>query len=400
MKMAIVGSGPQAILAAHHFDKMGAEVSLFQRSPLGGNLRSLLETHPQFKIEYEQTEITLKEFFEKVIVPAVSELEEFNLTKHGDVLRVHKRFLTKTEAVPNRTRLHDLFRVVFSRNPQETIVKQMEESPELFAHLGEEVIQSLHKPVESFDDFDIVIEARGLGKTPNPMGAGNSLALNENNLKDSSLLYYEKDIFTKLDLENKKTIILVGSGPSCMLALLKFNDWLLASPGHELHWVTNEKASKLSGVKWLDQQVAAFRTEIEERFDKAKLTYETKIREWRDLEDYVKVKVPKPIEPTPLLVVHEGYDVTSVDRLLDREGVFTTIESPDFREFATKPSDMMTLAADALCIACGVSADSLAGDSMQAAEPGFYVLNSLTIDAALEEIKTIEQDILNYFKKA
>lgn len=400
MKMAIVGSGPLAILAAHHFDQIGAEVSLFQRSPLGGNLRTLMETHPEFKIEFEKSEITLKEFFEKVIVPAVSDLEQYNLTKHGDVLRVHKRFLAPTEVVPGRTRLHDLFRVVFSRNPQETIVKQMEESPELFAHLGEEVIQSLHKPVESFDDFDLVIEARGFGKTPNPMGAGNSLALNENNLKDSSLLFYEKDIFTKLNLENKKTVILVGNGPSCMMALLKFNDWLLSSPGHELHWVTNVPADTTSGVKWLDNQVAVFRKEIEERFDKAKLTYETKIREWRDLEDYVKVKVPKPIEPTPLLVIHEGYDVTSVDRLLDREGVFTTIESPDFREYATKPSDMMTLAADALCIACGVSSESLGKNSLAENEPGHYVLNSFSIDTALEDIKKIEQDILNYFKKA
>ena len=395
MKMAIIGSGPLAILAAHHFDQLGAEVSLFQRSPLGGNLRFLMDQYPQFKIEFEKSEISLREFFEKIIVPAVSDLEKYDLTKHGDVLRVHKRFLRLDEVVPGRTRLHDLFRVVFSRNPQETIVKQMEESPELFAHLGEEVIKSLHKPVESFDDFDIVIEARGLGKKPSPAGAGGSFALNENNLQESSLLFYEKDIFTKLDLENKKTIIQVGSGPTSSLALIKFKEWLLAESGRELHWVTSQKSDRPSGVKWADREVADFRKEIAERFDKAKQNYEIKIREWRDLEDYVKVKVPKPIEPTPLLVIHEGYDVTSVDRLLDREGVFATIESPDFREYATKPSDMMTLAADALCIACGVSEDNL-----MAKEPGYYVLNSLTVDAGLEEIKKIEQDILNYFKKA
>lgn len=400
MKMAILGSGPLAILAAHHFDQIGAEISLFQRSPLGGNLRWLMSEYPQFKIEFEKSEISLKDFFEKVIVPAVSDLEKYDLTKHGDVQRVHKRFLHPHEVVPARSRLHDLFRVVFSRNPQETIVKQMEESPELFAHLGEEVIKSLHKPVESFDDFDIVIEARGFGKKPAPMGAGSSFALNENNLQDSTLLFYEKDIFTKLNLENKKTIILVGAGASCKLALLKFKDWLLKSPGHELHWVTNEKADNSCGIKWLDQEVENFRKEIIERFDVAKLTYETKIREWRDLEDYIKVKVPKPIEPTPLLVEHVGYDVTSVDRLLDREGVFTTIESPDFREYATKPNDMMTLAADALCIACGVSNESLGGTNLLASEPGFYVLNSLTIDDGMDEIKKIEQDILNYFKKA
>lgn len=396
MKMAILGSGPLAILAAHHFDQMGAEVSLFQRSPLGGNLRKVMDEHPDFKINYDSKNISLKEFFEQVIVPTVSSLEEFNLTKHGDVLRVHKRFLHPTESVPGRTRMYDLFRVVFSRNPQETILKQMQETPELFKDLGEDVINSLHKPVESFDDFDIVIEARGLGKDPAPMGAGKSFALNENNLRESSLLFYEKDIFSKLDLKDKKTVILVGEGPSCNMALLKFKDWLLDNPANELHWVTHRPADKSCGVEWLDQEVAKFRKEIADRFDKVKLEYETKIREWRDLEDYVKVKVPKPIEPTPLLVEHIGYDVTSVDRLLDREGVFTTIESPDFRAYATKPSDMMTLAADALCIARGVVEESF----MPTTEPGYYVLNSASVETVVSDIKKIEENILNYFKKA
>ena len=400
MKMAILGSGPLAILAAHHFDQIGADVSLFQRSPLGGNLSWLMKQYPQFEIEFEKSNISLKDFFEKIIVPAVSDLEKYDLTKHGDVQRVHKRFLHTNESVPGRTRLHDLFRVVFSRNPQETILKQMEESPELFASLGEEVINSLHKPVESFDDFDIVIEARGFGKNPMPMGAGNSFALNENNLQDSSLLFYEKNIFTQLNLENKKTIILTGSGITCKLALLKFREWLLENSGHELHWVTREKADKTCGNKWLDSEVEKFRRDVAEKFDGAKLVYETKIREWRDLEDYVKAKVSKPIEPTPLLVEHVGYDVTSVDRLLDRAGVFATIESPDFRDYSTKSNDMMTLAADALCIANGVSVETFCGSSLLTSEPGFYVLNSSSIDEGINEIKKIEKNILNYFKKA
>lgn len=164
--------------------------------------------------------------------------------------------------------------------------------------------------------------------------------------------------------------------------------------------MTNQVADKSCGIQWLDEEVKKFRQEIGERFDAAKLQYETKIREWRDLEDYVKVKIPKPVEPKPLLIEHVGYGVTSVDRLLDREGVFATIESPDFREFATKPNDMMTLAADTLCIACGMNEESLGGTKLLANEPGYYVLNSLTIDSGLDEIKRIEQDILNYFKKA
>lgn len=400
MKMAIIGSGPIAILTAHYFDQMGASVTLFQRAPLGGNMRFLLDHYPDFKINYQKSIVTVSEFFESEIVPAVTELEKYNLTKRGDVLRVHKRFLHTDEVIPGRTRMHDLFRVVYSQNPKETILKQLEENPDFFNQLGEEVINSLHRPVESFLDFDIVIEAQGLGKKPVPMGAGKSLALNEYNLQDSSLIYYEKDIFTKLTLENKKNLVLVGEGVSLKMALLKFKDWLLESPGREIHWVTSETAYTSCGIAWLDDEVQKFLDEIQSKFEKSKEVFETKLREWRDLEDYVKVKVPKPIEPTPPLIVHSGYEVTSVDRLLDREGVFATIESPDFRDHSRVPSDMMTLAADAICVARGVEGERLAQNTVLPEEPGYYVMDVKDLNEGLAMMKDIEADILKYFKKA
>ena len=400
MKMAIIGSGPLAILTASHFDKMGADVVLFQRSPLGGNVRFLLEHFPTFKLKHENTEMTVTEFFEKTIVPTVIALEEFKLTKQGDVLRVHKRFLHPEEKVPAKSRMHDLFRVIYSLNPQENILKQLEESPEMFKQLGEDVINSLHRPVESFEDFDIVIEATGLGQGPAPMGAGKSYALNETNLHDSSVIFYEKDIFTKLNLENKKSIILVGEGVSLKLALLKFKSWLMEKPGRELHWVTYQPTNIPCGVEWLDLEVENFLKAIAEKFETSKIEFEKKMHEWRDLEDYVKVKIPKPLEPTPLLIVHEGFDVTSVDRLLDREGVFATIESPDFRSFSKAPSHMMTLAGDALCVARGVAEKRLGGTNLEASEPGYYKIKSQDLDSGLKELKLIEEDILNYFKKA
>ncbi len=400
MKMAIIGSGPLAILTATHFDQMGAEVVLFQRSPLGGNLRFVMDAFPELKIQVKDESLNVSDFFVQDIVPAVLELEKYGLTKQGDVLRVHKRFVHQDETIPNRSRLLDLFRVIYSQNPQDAILKQLDENPEFFKQLGDDVINSLHKPVESFEDFDIVIEARGLGKTPMPIGAGGAMALNENNLKESSLLYYEKDIFTKLDLSNKKTIVLAGEGASLKLALLKFKEWLFQAPGRELHWVTYKKVDESCGNAWLDNEVANLLSEVESKFDKAKLEFETKMREWRDLEDYVKVKVPKPIEPTPLLVIHQGYDVTSVDRLLDREGVFATIEAPDFREHKKSGEEMMTLAADALCIARGVRNNTLGDDSLLKSEPGFYAIKSTNINSWLTEVKQIEEDILKFFKKA
>ena len=99
MKMAIIGSGPLAILSASHFDQLGAEVVLFQRTPLGGNLRFLMEHFPEFKIDFNNAQMSVNDFFIEHIVPAVIELEKYELTKQGVVLRVRKRFLHKDETI-------------------------------------------------------------------------------------------------------------------------------------------------------------------------------------------------------------------------------------------------------------------------------------------------------------
>jgi hypothetical protein len=276
MKMAIIGSGPIAILTAKHFDEMGAEVVLFQRSPLGGNIRFLLDKFPSLEITYKNEKIQINDFFEKIIIPAVVSLENLNLTKRGDVQRVHKRFLHPDEDVPGRTRMHDLYRVIYSQNPKEAILKQLAENPEFFNQLGEEVIKSLHLPVESFEDFDVVIEATGLGKSNKPIGAGGSFALNENNLKESSLILYGKEIFEKLDLTNKKTIVIVGEGLTLKLALLKFQNWLLNTPGNSLHWVTYKKLDEPCGNEGLDLLVANFIKEVAIKYDSAKIDFEKK----------------------------------------------------------------------------------------------------------------------------
>lgn len=395
--MAIIGSGPQAILAAQYFDQIGAEVVLFQRSPLGGSVRFLMEHFSESQMTYQGRLISTSEFFETILVPAVLEIEKFEITKQGDVLRVHKRFLHADEEIENHTRMHDLFRVVYSMNPQESILKQLEENPELFNQLGEELIASLHKPVESFLDFDIVIEARGFGVHPSTMGAGGSYALNEYNLKEGSLLFYQKEIFEKLDLTNKKMIVLIGEGESAKWSLLKLRPWLLSANDHEIHWVTYKTKLESTKNTWLDSEVQSFINELDLEFEEKKMAFEISLRQWRDLEDYVKVKVPMPVEPSSRLIFHFGYDVTSVDRLLDRPGVFATLEKPDFRLGQT--SDMLTLAADVLCVARGKSSEP---DSFRAMkdEPGYYVLENNSLDNFNTSLQIIETDLFKYFQKA
>ncbi|MGZ3787064.1 MAG: hypothetical protein ACXVLQ_00995 [Bacteriovorax sp.] len=399
MKLAIIGSGPLAIFCANHFDQLGAEVVLFQKEALGGNARFLLDHFPQMEISFDESKKSLKNLWEENLVPLIQVLEERNLTKAGEVLRVHKRFLHIEESISSRSRLHDLFRVIYSVNPKEAILKQLDENPEMFKQLGEQVISSLHMPVESFMDFDIVIEARGRGRAAIGMGPSESRALNELNLKETSPIFYEKEIFTKFSLEDKNHLIVVGHEDSAAMALLKCKEWLFSSPSRTLSWITHSQKERPFENEWLNQEVDKLFRDSEEQFNGAKIDFEKKIHEWRDLEDYVKAKIPMPIEPEAKLRTYQGYDVTSVDRLLDRPGVFVTIESPDFRDYAPL-NDLKTLPADAILVCCGVEDCQKFSHGIQSEEPGFYRLYANDLDEGLLEIKKIEKKILSFFSRA
>lgn len=400
MKLAIIGSGPLAILCAQHFDQLGAEVVLFQKNALGGNLRFLLSHFPEMEVCVEDKTKTITKIWEEKLVPAINYLEGHDLTKAGEVLRVHKRFLHPGETISDKSRLHDLFRVIYSVNPRDAILKQLEENPEMFNQLGEQVVNSLNTPVESFEDFDIVIECRGRGRNPLPMGPSHSLALNENNIKSTAALFYENDIFTSLNAEEKTHMVLVGDNDSAILALLKYKEWLFAKPTRSLTWVTYTEARRPRNNAWLNRQLNELLNFSQTQFDNDKIEFEKKMYEWRDLEDYVKAKVPMPVEPQAKIKIFQGYDVTSVDRLLDREGVFATLEAPDFRTFSEVPNDLKTLPADAIMIACGVEEDLEFARGINLDEPGYYRLNSLDIKEGLAMIKNIEQKILSFFSRA
>lgn len=395
MKIAIVGSGPLALLAAKHFDDLGAYTVLFQRSPLGGNIRLLADQLPDLEIKYKGRSTTVKKFVQTELVKLVNQIEAKEISRQGDVLRVHKRFLHKGERINGKSRLHDLFRVVYSLNPKESILKQVEENPEVFNKLGKDVLESLHKPVESFEDFDIVIEATGLGRKARPMGAGGDLALNENNFQDSGLIAYGSQFFP---LENKKSIVLVGEAHEGKVAALKLKDWLLSKPDHRLYWVTSDHLA-LEHHNSLDHQVQQLFKSVEESFEKDKKEFEKKMHAWRDLEDYEKVKVPKPIEPQSKILFYTGYDVTSVDRLLDRQGVFATIESPNFRHVISE-ENLATLAADIIWVARGVEQNETLGRHLENDEPGYYRLTAPDLDSGLSQIRDIESNLMTYFKKA
>ena len=176
MKIAVLGSGPLALEAALHFDQLGASVTIFANNDLGGMVTRVSQFAPETSFEDDWISLTSKVGRDSVslnkdlkLVPSVGEYYEDYLAslikkgspnivvKPGLVQRVHKRFLSIDEQIPGKSRLGDLFRVVFTTDPETSILKQVESNPELFEKLGSDVIESLNESVESFDDFDLVL---------------------------------------------------------------------------------------------------------------------------------------------------------------------------------------------------------------------------------------------------
>lgn len=393
MKIAIIGSGPLALYSASHFYQLGAHVVLFQRSPLGGNVRFCYSKKILGEVDYPEKK-SVEKFWNEDLVPLIEFVEDKKITKVGDVLRVHKRFLHQDEEVLNRSRLVDLFRVIYTVNPKDSILKQVEENPDMFKQLGEDVLHSLHEPVESFEDFDIVIEATGRGKSDFKMGPAGTYALNEKNLSKHSHFYYGKEFFHRFEENNCKQVIVVGDDIGAYIAMMKLEDWLFVRAEHKLVWVKHKPLDKYAFNinSLIDREV--------KDFEHKKEVYEKDVRAWRDLEDYMKAKVAKPSEPERKLTVYDGYNVTAIDKLLDREGVFVTIESPEFRGYARTSNDLKTIPCDAVIVQNGVKSNENLGDNLSIEEPGYYLLQNDSIKKGVLEILEIEKKILNFFSKS
>jgi hypothetical protein len=220
MKIAIIGGGPLGMEMSLDLLNLGAEVSLFSLC-LGGKIKEMVRHCPNLSMEVSWQNLLSehgqnllnnidKKFLEKIDRGKIPTLLEYwnsylaplmaspcikNIFKKGEVKRVHKRFLAIEEDVPQRSRLHDLFRVVYLMTPD----KESFNEHQLGGTLGEDVLTSLHEPLENFEDFDIVIDATGVLENPSPMGAS-SFALNENLDSLKERVFYGVDIFSNLSL--------------------------------------------------------------------------------------------------------------------------------------------------------------------------------------------------------
>lgn len=428
MKIAVIGSGPVAFEAALDFYLEGAEVKIIgKRRPLS-KLHFFGTTSPfkdlsidpalfmtslgrdfiGLESKVKEDSMTYEELWESYCAPLSQKMMEQGLYLNREVLRVQKRFLDPEEEIKGRSRLHDLFRVTYGLNPSGMVEEQIKENPELKEKLGADILASLKNQVESFEDFDLVFDCRGDYQRPIPMGAGHHYALNEKSVAALGGISYGLPSFDQLEeLKKNKVLTVVGSGLASAYTVLALESWL-EEKSHILNIISSEK-SLFKRVLSEDKLPSELKEKLKsligtsmEKWRQECLKTEKELHAWRDLPLHEKNKVPQPQFPEPQLRLFEGYSVSSVDRLIDREGLFLTLEIPSWRDEEKK--ELVTVAQDHVIAVVGYRLDPRFCEGLCDDEPGHFSFISneqqQNPKASLERLPLVKSEILKFFSRA
>ena len=97
----------------------------------------------------------------KVTVFSESEAEVSGVeVRPCKVTQVSKINLLKGESVPTRSRMCDLFRVIFEMNTSKITQEQKNENPDMFEKLSQSMIKTLEEKIEMAEDFDVIVDCR------------------------------------------------------------------------------------------------------------------------------------------------------------------------------------------------------------------------------------------------
>ena len=425
MKLAILGTGPMAMELALFFHNEGAMVKMIGPQNPGGKIQRLALAPVSSSIELKasglspwgieftqytpEQSVSYREIWDNYYSKISTFLKTEKIFIPRELIRVQKQFLHTDEEIKGRTRLLDLFRVTYGLNASGLVEEQLAENPELADKIGADILESLKNQVESFEDFDLVVDCRGPFQTPLRIGAGGDFALNERPLGELGLIEYGHDFIKESDT-NLKTLTLVGDDQLAAFQLVLLEQWLEVA-GHELNIVTHHQSAfeiflaDKDQDSWLQDRVRSIITKYMKNWRAECEAVEKKILEWRELEPHMKAKVSKPVFPEPKIKLYESYTITSVDKLTDRDQVFLTLELPLWKNEGNERRDLITLAQDRVIASCGFEEDHAPIKSLKRVdnEPGFLTLDwsnqRLNLDNGLESIEKIIDQVFTYFSK-
>lgn len=369
MKLAILGNSPLALEAAVRFHLHGAALTLYlDTDSLEGFTSMTLSPDAytselgmgilkEMNLAYTPELFTWKEWEEGYKAPLLQYLKVHQELITDEVVSVTKRFLAPQESIPGKSRFLDLFRIIHRVNPRDFIESQKETDPEVYKRLNDEVLTSLSNTIEMYQDYDLVLDLRSDLARASASVSGRALGEN----RESDKLSYGLDALSVAhkimpNPENRE-LALIGSDSLSGEILLALEAWL-RDPYSRLFIVSAEEEPFSQFMEEGDarsvERLKKLFADIEEEFNQEIEVFTKKLREWQQLDDFVQVKVPKPVEPIPRLNYFSGHNVTAIDELVDRKRMFLTLERPEFRQGKKHPEnnilDLKTIGVDHILV--------------------------------------------------
>ena len=428
MKLAILGSSPLALEAALRFHLHGASLTWFNF--LEPDIESFFQDKlPSDSYVTEQGLALLKEkgllytpganfsssnWTENYLKPLSDILRIEQKLRPHEVVSLTKRFLAPNEEINGQSRFTDLFRVIFQVNPQEFIKEQETTNPETFERLSKELIDSLQTNLEMYEDFDLVVDLRKSTFVKSLSVTGR--ALGESRIAKEHLKYGLEGLVlaaeVNKDAQDVREIGLIGSGPLAAEVVCQLKDWLsdersrlfvVSEEGYPFQIFIEEGETK--SVASLKEVLSSMDREFENEVN----SFHSKLREWQELDDFVQVKIQKPVEPIPRLVFFSGHNATAVDQLIDKRRLFLTLEKPDFREGNKQPEnnslELKTIGVDRIIVANKMFKPDIE-THLKFHEKGHFYADlsfpniSESWNKDLEKLKGIENEIFKLFSPA
>lgn len=423
MKVAILGHNPVGLELALFFDQIGASVvwmgssddlnkyDIFHRQ--GYNLSLLTGEHGLARLGHQPRFQSFEDYFHTYFKPLAEVLRQHQDLKNVEVESVNKRFLRPEEEITGRSRFLDLFRIRYSIDPKEFVEMQKNSNPEVYERLTSEMVHSLQSRVEMYEDVDLVINALER-RVPRSLGT-NGAALGEGRIQSEKLLYGERALQSLSALQQDddvREVAIIGSGEQAALALIDLYPWLKKTLSARI-FIMSAEANPFEGLREssppLYQQVLIVLDEMEKEYQGESNEFLGKLREWQELEDYIKAKKPRPVEPIPRLVFFSGHSVTAVDQLIDKKRLFLTLEKPDFRE-GLKQADnnvieLKTIGVDQILVLGGAQKKNI-DSTLRLDEVGYFNIEMPSIWDHSRQIKLkntvdkIEYEINRLFSPA
>jgi hypothetical protein len=421
MKLAILGSSPQALEFAIRFHQYGAALTWFNCPEDGPEefQQELLSTEALISDlgvsllkslgkEYAPKKFSWQVWKNDYYAPLSSYLATQHRVRQEEVVSVSKRFLAPGEEIAERDRFYDLFRVIFQMNPQDFIQQQQASNPETFERLSEEFKNSLQSHIEMYEDFDVVIDLRRSNFCSSLSVTGR--ALGEGRISRDHLIYGWQALREAQRIAQQpneiRELAVVGSGELAALIVLALKDWCL-DQRMRLFVVTTEAtpfADYLThGPSQRREELRDFLSTMEQDFEREVSEFHLKLRQWQELDDFIQAKISRPVEPIPRLVYFSGHNATAVDQLIDKRRVFLTLEKPDFREGLKQAEnnalDLKTIGVDKILVATPFKKRPLEV-YLNPKEKGHFSLELSHWERDLIQMKGIEDEIFKLFSPA